>query len=129
MCPYPVERFSDNFRVAQCRPELVRPRSEDRLSNLEGLGSMAFLDHVRKALLEVGFILEKRKMNGKGLGEGLHPVDRQRLNGAPGAKRPGIKRPRDAHKMRRLCFEMVAELFGIAELFVLEQTPSADVAK
>jgi hypothetical protein len=31
--------------------------------------------------------------------------------------------------MRGLYFEMVAELVGIAELFVLEQTPGADVAE
>jgi hypothetical protein len=61
MHPYPVQRYSDNFRVAQCRPKMVRPCPEDRPRNLEGVGGVALLDHLRKALFKVGFSLEGGK--------------------------------------------------------------------
>ena len=129
MRPHSVERLGDDPRVAQCLVEQFRARPENNLRHLERLGGVAFLDLLREAFLEIRFVPEMREMNGHGLGERPHPVDRQHLDHAPRPQRPRVELGRQPHKIGRFGFEVMAKLTEFPELFVVQKASCADAAK
>ena len=83
MRPHAVERLGNDLRVTQCLVEQFRARPQNHLRDFECLGGVAFLDLLREALLEIRLVLEMREMDGQGIGERPHPVDRHHLDRAP----------------------------------------------